>query len=105
MKEAEALRHKSRNVITNFVGNNEMRIEIGPRINMGINDTLLVASDGLFDNLLSDLIVETIRKGSLLAQTETLAALAGARMSQRTAANNDLPPGKPDDLTLLTFRR
>jgi len=105
LDEADALAHDERNVITNCVGSSEMRIEIGPQVTMGLRDTLLVASDGLFDNLLNEAIVEVIRKGRLLPQTETLVALTSRTMLRTSNDSPAAPPGKPDDLTILTFRR
>src|SRR3954452_18273411 len=65
MKEEEAIHHEARHVISNVIGSDQMRIEIGPPIEMAPRDTLLLASDGLFDNLLPDEIVEAVRRGPL----------------------------------------
>ncbi len=50
MNESEAIRHEDRNIISNCIGTRDMRIEIGPSIKMSARDTLIVSSDGLFDN-------------------------------------------------------
>ena len=54
MKEEDAIHHEERHVISNVIGSEQMRIEIGPPIEMAPRDTLLLASDGLLDNLLPD---------------------------------------------------
>jgi serine/threonine protein phosphatase PrpC len=62
-------------------------------------DTLLLATDGLFDNVEKETIIDIIRKGPLTQCCQTLARLASERM---TDASN---PYKPDDLTFILFRR
>lgn len=100
MEEEEAIHHEARHVISNVIGSDQMRIEIGPPTEMAARDTLLIASDGLFDNLLPDEIVETIRSGPLEAAVKTLATTAGARM----ITPSETAPSKPDDLTVVAFR-
>ena len=47
----QAIHHEHRHIISNIVGSPAMRIEIGPPSQMATFDTLLLASDGLLDNL------------------------------------------------------
>ena len=61
LDEDEAVHHEERHLISNVVGADDMRIEIGLSINMAAKDTLLLASDGLFDNLYLNEIIETNR--------------------------------------------
>jgi serine/threonine protein phosphatase PrpC len=99
--EATALQHEERHLVSNFVGTPAMRIEIGGPLVLAPRDTLLLASDGLCDNLRLDEIVERIRKGPLETAVRRLLADAAARM----AAPPDAPhPCKPDDLTIVCFR-
>jgi serine/threonine protein phosphatase PrpC len=100
MKEEEAIYHESRHVISNVIGSDQMRIEIGPPTQLAPRDTLLLASDGLFDNLLPDEIVETIRSGPLDEAVGTLVQTAQERM----AGPSGDAPSKPDDLTVIAFR-
>ena len=58
MEEEEAIHHEARHVISNVIGSDQMRIEMGPPTELAPRDTLLLASDGLFDNLFPDEIVE-----------------------------------------------
>lgn len=101
LNEKEALEHSELNLIFNVIGSSDMRIEIGSELPMAPRDTLLLASDGLMDNLLQDEIVNTIRKGVLDPAIQGLTALAQRRM------RNDEPgkPSKPDDFTAILFRR
>jgi serine/threonine protein phosphatase PrpC len=100
MKEEDAIHHEARHVISNVIGSDSMRIEIGPPIEMAPRDTLLLASDGLFDNLLPDEIVEAVRRGPLDEAVSELVETA----QQRMATKNGSAPCKPDDLTVIAYR-
>ncbi len=103
LDENEAMVHADRHLVSNLLGAGEARIEMSPRLAIATRDTLLVASDGLFDNLPVDAIVETIRKGSLEDAADQLGTAAEERM--QAALETDDAIGKPDDLTFLLFRR
>lgn len=98
--EDEALSHEERHVVSNMIGFPEMKIEIGPTLRLAARDTLLVGSDGLFDNLRLEEITEIIRKGDLVAAADKLAERCRARM----AATDGEQPGKVDDLTFILYR-
>ncbi len=100
LTESDAMTHSQRHVISNFVGLQDMRLEVGPSVPIAKRDTLLVASDGLADNLTIEEIVEIIRKGPLMKAAEKLVDLARKRMASAELSS----PGKPDDLTVLLFR-
>jgi serine/threonine protein phosphatase PrpC len=98
--EEDAIHHEERHMISNVIGSSEMRIEIGPAIEMAARDTLLLASDGLLDNLLPAEIIELVRTGPLDKAVDELAAAATARMR----ADGGDAPSKPDDLTVIAYR-
>lgn len=98
--ENEALAHHELNLIFNVIGSADMRIEIGSEIPIAPRDTLLVASDGLTDNLLQDESVEIIRKGPLDKAILALTDLAEGRMATEAPGR----PSKPDDFTAILFR-
>ncbi len=98
--EEEALHHEDRHVVSNVIGNADMRIEMGSELPLARRDTVLLASDGLLDNLHGDEIVEIIRKGPLVAGARRLVGEAGRRMREPVEGD----PSKPDDLTLVAFR-
>jgi len=100
MGETEALNHDDLNMISNAIGSNDMSIEISSELPLAARDTLLLASDGLFDNLLEDEIIETIRKGPLVSAIYSLRDRAGARMQEEQPDY----PCKPDDFTAVLFR-
>lgn len=98
--EADAIHHEQRHVISNVIGSDEMRIEIGSAVRLAPRDTLLLASDGLVDNLLPEEILTLVRTGPLEEAVARLIAKALARMN-----HGDGPgPSKPDDLTVIAFR-
>jgi PPM family protein phosphatase len=57
-----AMHHAERHVVSNVIGSPEMRIEIGSSITLARYDTLLMASDGLFDNLHIEEIIARARR-------------------------------------------
>lgn len=101
MGEQEAMVHEDRHVVSNAIGMTSMSIEVGPKIDLARRDTLILASDGLFDNLTEDEVTELIRTGSLAAAAQKAADGARARMAD---GRDPATPSKPDDLTLVLFR-
>jgi serine/threonine protein phosphatase PrpC len=101
LDETEALHHADHHVVTNYVGQEGMRIEVGASMRVAPRDTLVVASDGLADNLTVDEIVGLVRQGPLLGAGVALAELARRRMERPDPRE----PSKPDDLTFLLYRR
>jgi serine/threonine protein phosphatase PrpC len=102
LNEVDAMHHEERHLISNVLGSPEMRIELGPVRQMSLRDTLLLFSDGLIDNLLTDEIVQRSRKGPLTKAVERLMTDAHTRMVQGPDGTH---PSKPDDLTVVAFRR
>ncbi|MHC5023497.1 MAG: PP2C family protein-serine/threonine phosphatase [Planctomycetota bacterium] len=96
----EAIHHADRHIVSNVVGTADMRIDIGPVITMRPRDTLVLGSDGLFDNLHAEEVVEVVRKGSLEAAATRLVELCLDRMTRREPG----VPSKPDDLTFVIYR-
>jgi serine/threonine protein phosphatase PrpC len=101
LDEDEALYHRSRHLISNAVGLAGMRIELGAPLRLAPNDTLLLASDGLTDNLFLNEIIEVARKGPLDQVVASLAKLARIRMVSPKGEH----PAKPDYLTIVAYRR
>jgi len=101
LDEREALEHSELNLIFNVIGSTDMRIEIGSEMPMAPRDSLLLATDGLMDNLMQDEIVNTIRIGKLGAALEDITT-----RSQKRMRNTDPEkPSKPDDFTAIVYRR
>jgi serine/threonine protein phosphatase PrpC len=100
LDEREAIQHADRHLISNVLGREDMRVEIGPTLELRPRDTLLLASDGLFDNLRTTEIAERARRRGV----EAAAALLAADCRKRMEAPREGRPSKPDDLTLVLFR-
>jgi serine/threonine protein phosphatase PrpC len=65
LDEREALHHEDRHLVSNFLGTSDMRIDVGAGVELRPRDTVLVASDGLTDNVHLDETIECIRTGKL----------------------------------------
>lgn len=100
LTEREALEHDDRHIVSNVLGIAEMRVEIGPPIELAPRDTVLIGSDGLFDNLWRQEIIDIIRKGPLDSAVMELAERATRRMLYPEPDQ----PSKADDLTIVAFR-
>jgi serine/threonine protein phosphatase PrpC len=96
----EAMHHEERHLISNMLGTPDMRIEIGTPLELAPRDTLLLASDGLFDNLHADEIVERMRRGPINTGANALRTDCRARMRQEAGDT----PSKPDDLSFILYR-
>jgi serine/threonine protein phosphatase PrpC len=107
--ERAALHHEERHLVSNVIGASDMRVEMSSPLRLAPRDTLLLASDGLFDNLHVPEIVAALRRGPLPAAVARLARRCRARMR---AADEPPPedgspprlPAAPDDLTVLAWR-
>ena len=100
LDEREAMHHEDRHLVSNVLGARDMRIEMGPLLHLAAHDTLLLASDGLSDNLSQAQIAERARKVPLAEAARRLVVDARRRMTAPTPGD----PSKPDDLTLILFR-
>ena len=101
LDERAALLHEERHLVSNFIGTADMRIDVGATVELSPRDTILLASDGLMDNVHLDEIIECVRKGSLSDAASSVAELAHRRMQAPCAGQ----PSKPDDLSLILFRK
>lgn len=100
LEREEAIHHDERHIILNAVGSPDMRVEVGSPLKLASYDTLLVASDGLYDNLHLPEIVEIIRKGPLVRAARELVSACRDRMQNPEAD----APSKSDDLTVVIYR-
>jgi len=96
-----ALYHQDRHIISNYVGTENMHIDIGSGVTLAQYDTMLIGSDGVFDNLTEDRLIEIIRKGPLAKAAERLLAECLASMSDNSPGHY----GKPDDVSFILVRR
>jgi serine/threonine protein phosphatase PrpC len=100
LDENSAMHHEDRHLVSNLIGTTDMHIQVGAPLTLSKHDTVLLASDGLADNVHFEEIVAIIRKGPLDKAAEKLARKALERMSNPSEGD----PSKPDDLTFILFR-
>jgi serine/threonine protein phosphatase PrpC len=100
LDEHEAMHHEDRHIVSNMVGADDMRIEVGAPLELAPRDSLVIASDGLSDNLRVDEAADLVRKGPLKQAVKNLVVKAHRRMTVPEPGC----PSKPDDLTVLVFR-
>jgi len=98
LNEAAALNHQDRNLVSNLVGEHDMFIEIGPPIDFASHDTVLIASDGIFDNFTTDELIDFIRKDSM---EEVMTKLTAACQN---GTNPSTPLRKIDDISFIVCR-
>jgi serine/threonine protein phosphatase PrpC len=96
----DALHHDERHVVSNAVGGENMRVELGSRMRLGPRDTIVLGSDGLFDNLTVDELSDIIRIGPLTAAAERLVTICRQRMTDPQEGT----PSKMDDLSFILYR-
>jgi serine/threonine protein phosphatase PrpC len=101
LDEEDAMHHVERHLLTNCIGSAEMRVEMSSPVTLAQLDRVLLASDGLTDNLHVHEIVELIRKGPLYRAAKKLVEACLQRMQTAEVG----APSKPDDLTVILFRR
>lgn len=100
INETDAMHHEDRHVVSNVVGAADLRIEIGSEKSLAQRDTVLLASDGLFDNLHVREIIDLARKGPVDKACSKLHAIARQRMTEPAEG----VPSKADDLTIIVCR-
>ena len=101
LSDEEGMCHEERHLVTNILGTANMRIEIGSMIRLSKFDTVLLATDGIFDNLSTQEVASYIRKGPLLAGVRELTTAARSRMANCSTRET---PSKPDDATVIAYR-
>jgi len=101
LDEREALHHEERHLVSNFIGTSDMRIDVGASVSLRPKDTVLVASDGLTDNIHMHEIIELMRTGPLQDALDAIVGLALRRMTVESKRQ----PSKPDDLSIILFRK
>jgi serine/threonine protein phosphatase PrpC len=101
LDQRDALHHEDRHLVSNFLGTNDMHIDVGAALELKQRDTVLLASDGLTDNIHFDEIVDLMRKGPLDEAIDSIVHRAVRRMT----VESKTMPSKPDDLSLILFRK
>ncbi|MFT4585408.1 MAG: serine/threonine protein phosphatase PrpC [Gammaproteobacteria bacterium] len=101
LSEDEAMYHEARHIVSNVLGDPNMSVEIGTTVDLAPNDTIVIASDGLYDNLFREEVGALACRGSLEFACRTLIEVTTTRMLNPYSDG----PSKPDDLTVLMYRQ
>ena len=100
MDNKEAMASEDSHFVSNIVGSEDMRIEIGSPTLLSPRDSILISSDGLTDNVYLTAIIEEVRKGELATSVNSLVQRCNAHM---VSEETKIRPN-PDDLTIMLFR-
>ena len=100
LSEESAALHEERHLVSNLLGFENMHIAVSGPTRMDKYDSLIIATDGLFDNLHKTEVIEAIRKGNLDQCCDTLIQLAKERMQ----GMDEGKPSKSDDMSFIIFR-
>lgn len=100
LDENQAIAHEDRHLVSNALGNRDMRIEVGSPVSLAPHDTVVICTDGLVDNLQFREITGELRTGSLDRSLQRLMATALRRMVGPAPGE----PSKPDDITVVAYR-
>ncbi len=101
IEQTPAMEHTERNLISNYVGSHDMYIHIGPVIELAPQDTLIIASDALSDNLYEQEISDFIRTGTMLESVNEMIRSCRHNMLE-TMPNRRC---HPDDFSFICFRQ
>lgn len=99
VSEKERRTHEDSQMVLNVLGYRDMHIEIGSKVSLSVADRIIVGTDGLFDNLNDEEIIDLIRKGPL---DESARAVVDA-CKKRMKGEEKEGLGKPDDLTFILY--
>ena len=100
LDEKAAMIHPNRHVINNIIGMPDMWIDIGRPIELADLDTVILASDGLWDNLYRDEVSGLVSNRSLIKSSNGIFRMATDRMKREPGSEF----GKPDDLSFILYR-
>jgi len=100
LDEKAAMFHPNRHVINNMIGMSNMWVDVGRHIQLAYLDIVIIASDGLWDNLYRGEVIKLMCNRSLMDAAVGLVKLASERM--RCEAYEQ--PGKSDDLSFVLYR-
>ena len=96
----DALHHDERHLISNIVGTPEMHIDMGPVQKISPRDRVVVASDGLWDNM----YVNEVNRASRVVPIYKAAGIISRTCRLRMLREGGQLPGHADDLSFVVIR-
>jgi serine/threonine protein phosphatase PrpC len=101
LSEEQAIHHDELHLVSNLLGIGRVEVERRGPFALAAGDTLVVGSDGLFDNLLIRDVTRLVCGRPVDVAARELASEVERRMTAPRAED----PSKPDDLSFVLFRR
>ena len=89
-----------RHYVTNIVGSRQLHIECSVPISLDPRDTILICSDGLYDNIKVEEICEIISDKDINTAAKSLLELANQRMNSENSEFS-----KHDDLSFVLYQK
>ena len=89
----------TRHMVTSVLGSEDMQVQVTSALVLTPGDTLILGSDGLFDNLSAREISKIVAQKNLESATSQLRDKIASQMS-----SGDLEYSKEDDLSFIVFR-
>ena len=100
LAEPDAMHHHERHLVSNIVGLPSLRLVVGLPHTLAPGDTLLLGTDGLFDNLTTDEIAPLTLQADPAEAARSITRIAYQRMHVPLPGQ----PSKPDDCSFILFR-
>jgi PPM family protein phosphatase len=91
--------NEMRHYVTNIIGSKQMHIEASVNISLDPRDTILICSDGLYDNMKIEEICKIIGENDLEEAANLLISLAKKRMNSQKSEYS-----KFDDLSFFLYK-
>lgn len=99
ISERSSLEHPERHLVCNLLGAEDFSIEMSTELELTSGDTVLLASDGVTDNITARQIISQMSREDLEEAAEELRKLVLRRIERLGAQAN------PDDYSFLLYRR
>lgn len=97
LTQDESLDHNERYLVDNMLGDEAVRVDVQSKMLLKKGHTVLVGSDGLFDNFSHDILTQLIGKGSFDTSFQELADLCLKQDEQMWK--------KDDDISFIVIRK
>ncbi len=95
--QTESLDHDNRHIVNNMLGDHAIRIETTSRFEIKKGHTILLGSDGLFDNVNHDTLTDFLSGGNFQESFQALVDHIGTRNTDQWI--------KDDDISFIVLRR
>jgi serine/threonine protein phosphatase PrpC len=96
LSQEEGLDHNDRNIVNNLIGDEHLRIEVASKVTLKKGFTVIVGSDGLFDNISHETLHSHVGSGSFEEGFEKLCQLCSQRGDDWR---------KDDDVSFILLRK